>query len=97
MSKRPLPDYPHKQYTGVSQFYLYSTKSIAHLWNGKDTECRMWSTYGLKRRSYAIHPTSDGRKVCQLCMSLCDVNTYRRVYEQQKQQWPDALDGRVAA
>lgn len=42
---------------------------VAHLWDGTDTQCRMWSTGGIQKiESYVARATPDGRPVCKLCL-----------------------------
>lgn len=44
-----------------------NSKSKAHLWDGLDTFCRMWSTDGLGS-SYDLFPTNWGRGICKMCL-----------------------------
>lgn len=46
--------------------YLKITNKTCHIWDGKDTLCRMWSTGGLKRwrAKFYKEPTS---RICQTC------------------------------
>ena len=46
----------------------------AHLYDGKDTHCRMWSTGGMRRSKYDYYPTLDAvlsvnqnATICTLC------------------------------
>jgi len=40
----------------------------AHLWDGEDTACRMWSTGGISRHtSYRVSDTPEGRPICGVC------------------------------
>lgn len=42
---------------------------VAHLWDGTDTRCRMWSTGGIQKKNhYRVRATPEGRKVCNLCL-----------------------------
>lgn len=45
-------------------------KSMAHLWLGADTACRLWSTGGIKqsRPGWITSPTPVGRSLCQMCL-----------------------------
>lgn len=55
--------------------YLYRSKetSAAHVWDGKDTACRMWSTGGMNRqRKYEKSETTGGRKVCAMCKQVME-------------------------
>lgn len=46
-------------------------KTAAHLWNGWDTACRMWSTGGLRnKKAYTVHPDTGGRRVCSMCRNV---------------------------
>lgn len=53
--------------------YLFNErkpKSMAHLWLGQDTACRLWSTGGIKqsRPGWITSPTPMGRSLCQMCL-----------------------------
>lgn len=41
----------------------------AHIWNGSDTLCRMWSTGGMNK-SYGIYKTPEGHEICQMCKNV---------------------------
>lgn len=44
-------------------------KQSAHIWNGKDTACKMWSTGGMnKEKEYEVHQTNKGKHVCTMCL-----------------------------
>lgn len=45
-------------------------KSMAHLWDGRDTACRLWSTGGIKqsRPGWITTTTPMGRSMCQMCL-----------------------------
>lgn len=50
---------------------LKKGKARAHLWNGTDTVCRMWSTGGLKaRKQFLVCDTSENRKICHMCQTV---------------------------
>lgn len=41
---------------------------IAHVWDGTDTLCRMWSTGGMYRGGdWRITHTAEGRRICTMC------------------------------
>jgi hypothetical protein len=39
----------------------------AHLWDGVDTLCRMWSTGGLAKRKFSVQDKDLGLPVCSMC------------------------------
>lgn len=39
-----------------------------HIWDGRDTACRMWSTGGLVKRKYVFTISREGRKTCKNCV-----------------------------
>ena len=46
-------------------------KYVAHIWTGKDTVCRMWSTGGLKKHMGWVHLDNPaGLKVCAMCRNV---------------------------
>lgn len=58
--------------------YLINTKSRknrksskkprkAHIWVGKDTACRMYSTNGLSKNLHTVEDSTLGLEVCALC------------------------------
>lgn len=47
-------------------------RSRAHLWDGSDTLCRMWSTGGIKRTSYRVFSEQDGHEICRMCQHVRD-------------------------
>lgn len=46
-------------------------KQKAHLWNGLDTFCRMWSTGGLntKKGDFVLSSSTCGKEICSLCQN----------------------------
>lgn len=47
-----------------------SSKTRAHIWDGLDTKCRMWSTGGLiSKKGYYISESREGREVCFMCQA----------------------------
>lgn len=61
-------------------FYLIrnGSKSVAHLWDGKDTLCRLWSTNLCKfksSRKYHVNLDSAGKKICQMCQQELNKNS----------------------
>lgn len=48
--------------------YLVKNKlsKLAHLWNGKDTWCRLFSTGGLKQENYKVVEQND-LPICTMC------------------------------
>ena len=52
--------------------YLFNQlkpKAKAHLWDGSDTACRLWSTGGIKqtRPGWITTPSIGGRELCHMC------------------------------
>ncbi len=41
---------------------------VAHLWDGRDTLCRLASTGGLNKKRYDVHTSTHGLGMCALCM-----------------------------
>jgi len=56
-----------------------SLKSKAHLWDGKDTYCHMFSTGGLVKNKYQVFLKTFNQPICTMCM-----NVKRRQYETSK-------------
>ena len=53
--------------------YLFNElkpKGKAHVWNGADTACTMWTTGGFRhdRAGWVVEATPRLRPVCQMCM-----------------------------
>ena len=48
-------------------------KQKAHLWTGKDTFCKMWSTGGLSLnhdpKAYSLFDSCLGREICSMCIN----------------------------
>lgn len=43
---------------------------VAHIWDGDDTRCRLYSTGGIrKKKKYRLSPSTEGRRVCEMCSS----------------------------
>ncbi len=52
----------------VQQFFMAKSGNVAHIWDGADTFCTMWSTGGLKvNRGYSVKSQLLGRRICQQC------------------------------
>lgn len=47
---------------------------VAHIWDGKDSACRMYSTGGLPKRKYAYAISSDTRRICRNCVNVLGHN-----------------------
>jgi len=61
---------------------LKKNKARAHLWNGSDTVCRMWSTGGLRaKKQFVVCDTSEGRKICHMCQSVANKNPPSKMEE----------------
>ena len=46
------------------------SKQKAHIWTGKDTVCRMWSTGGMKQESFTVNKTTLGKDLCLMCSHI---------------------------
>lgn len=59
--------------------YLVRKKKAktAHLWTGFDTVCRMYSTGGLRKKSYQAVAQSD-LPLCAMC-AMCDTNSKKEI------------------
>ncbi len=42
-------------------------KQKAHIWLGKDTACKMWSTGGLKVSGFDLHEDTQDKDICTMC------------------------------
>jgi hypothetical protein len=72
--------------------YLYrptSKKGAAHLWNGHDTLCTMYSTGGMSKRRNKVMPTADGRRICAMCQVNNRKSNYVSVWWNPEQVRPD--------
>ena len=50
--------------------YLYRDmgKVAAHIWDGKDTACRMWTTGGMRQeKGYTVSDEPGERRICLMC------------------------------
>ena len=47
-------------------------KSVAHIWTGYDSACRMYSTGGLTKKKQIICSDTKGKPVCQMCKNVLD-------------------------
>lgn len=56
------------------------SKSRAHLWNGSDTACRMFSTGGMCRDRYFCVTHPGPREICWMCQSITDRMKTRRKF-----------------
>jgi hypothetical protein len=72
--KRWLPkkELPKSEHTSIGTFLLSigKKKSSAHLWDGVDTVCRLYSTGGMSKKKKQVTTTTYGRPVCSLCLSV---------------------------
>lgn len=65
--KKPTPQ---KQGLGtIGGFLIGKKKGCAHLWDGSDTVCRMYSTGGMSRKKKKVSASAYGRPICLLCLS----------------------------
>lgn len=53
-------------------FYLLrkSLKSKAHLWDGADTYCRLYSTGGLVKTKYQLFDETHEQPICTMCKNV---------------------------
>lgn len=49
--------------------FMVSKTGVAHIWNGKDSLCRMWSTNGLRRDKYEFVKNHNG-EICKICTKV---------------------------
>ena len=48
--------------------YMVKKKGAVHLWDGKDTFCRMWSTGGIKaKKKYVVTDQKPNGNICNMC------------------------------
>lgn len=53
------------------QFLMRKKKNgRAHLWDGRDTICRMHSTGGLTPNRYEVTDGAEGLKICHMCNTM---------------------------
>lgn len=45
-------------------------KSVAHLWDGNDTVCTMYSTNGLRKKKQILSETTMGKRICVMCRTV---------------------------
>lgn len=61
---------------------LFIGSQVAHLWNGNDTACRMWSTSEMSRettgREFVVYEANPGLRICQMCQSNAEKPSYAR-------------------
>lgn len=65
MSTEPKPTY---------LFNERKKRSSAHLWDGQDTACRMWSTGGMSntKPGYVTASGLEGRLLCHMCQTVAE-------------------------
>lgn len=47
----------------------FGGKVRAHLWNGSDTECRLFSTGGMRKSNFVVTDETIGKEICLLCLN----------------------------
>ena len=57
---------------------LRYTAKVAHVWTGRDTACRMWSTGGLRKDKYEYSVGSDDLPICTQCLAVASRSTRTR-------------------
>ena len=45
-------------------------KSAAHVWNGKDTVCKMYQTGGMRKSRYHLSATTMNKPICCMCLNV---------------------------
>jgi hypothetical protein len=45
-------------------------KTCAHLWDGADTVCRMWSTGGVSKHKSSVQDSDMGLPICSMCSNV---------------------------
>jgi hypothetical protein len=55
----------------INKDYRGNSTSVAHVWEGNDTVCEMWSTGGIKSRRYRVYEElPDDTRLCQVCQMV---------------------------
>jgi hypothetical protein len=70
-----LPSYADPPFAAPADSYLIrkiGAKAKAHIWNGNDTLCRMWSTGGLKRSRFEVRQDRGAHEVCHMCVEASE-------------------------
>lgn len=55
---------------GLFLVNLKKQNSVAHLWNGTDTVCKLYSTGGMSKKKKTVSTTTHGRELCATCLSV---------------------------
>lgn len=63
--------------TEVKPRYIFNERkqrSSAHIWDGKNTACRMWSTGGMSstKPGYVTAFGLEGRHLCHMCQVVAE-------------------------
>ena len=63
--------------TDVKPRYIFNERkqrSSAHIWDGQDTACRMWSTGGMSstKPGYVTAFGLEGRLLCHMCRVVAE-------------------------
>ena len=45
-------------------------KSVAHMWTGTDTVCKMFSTGGMKQKRQVVSEETKGKPLCHMCETV---------------------------
>ena len=45
-------------------------RSKAHMWNGRDTYCTMYSTGGMNKKKYEVVGETYKQPTCTMCMNI---------------------------
>lgn len=64
--------------------------SVAHLWNGTDTACRMFSTGGMRKKRQRLSDSLLGKKICTMCLNV-NKNSPRPLFYKDK-EYIDSVD-----
>jgi predicted GIY-YIG superfamily endonuclease len=68
----------NEQPQGNYLFRINGKKQKAHIWDGEDTFCKMWSTGGINSKSenFSLFNSEMNKDVCSLCSSKLQEHSY---------------------
>ena len=76
MKKNPFSKFAQR-YGKIEQYISHPNKKVAHIWTGKDTACRLWSTGGItSKNKYRITEEPKKSKICNMCRIVFEKNTF---------------------
>lgn len=56
--------------TDITYLVRKKKSTVAHIWTGRDTACRMYSTGGLVKRKYELSASSRNLPTCAMCAAV---------------------------